>query len=222
MSNSSKTKKTANILVTHKHTNTQHILTHNDTNILDLQNKSGGVAPPLPLGLDCFGGVEGEVTPALQNGDVSYISATLKMPKEQSPERRDMNVDFQLRRSTQYNKLIFDLVRSSRKREFFANLREEYQNWYGYQTAYSELQTGEYIGKGRIRLTPKESKQKRSPIQLWTAMIYNEQEQTARIWIENSYFKLDMDPYKDKQDVFTAKGWYKNLDEQRYTEGGWK
>ena len=215
-------KKTANKLVTHKHTSTQYILTHNDTNIHDLQDKSGGLAPPSPLGQDVGGGVASQETPALQNEDVAYISATMKLPKEESPERRDINLDFQMRRSTHYNKLIFDLVRSSRKREFFANLREEFHDWYGYQCAYSELQTGEFIGKGRMRLPQKQGKQKRSPIQLWTAMIYNEQEQTARIWIENSYFQLDMDPYMDNNGVFASKGWYRNINEQRYTEGGWK
>ena len=215
-------KKTANILITQKHNRYNSTIAQKHNNINDLQNKSGWLTPPSPLGWDLGGGIASQETPALQNADIAYIALTLHTPCDQSPERRDMNCDFQLRESTNYNKLVFDLVRSSRKREFFANIKQEYHAWRGYQTAYSELQTGEYIAKGRLRLNKREGLQKRSPIHLYTAMIYNEEEQTAKIWIEDAYFVLALEAFQDKHKIYSAKAWYRNCMDQRYTQGGWK
>jgi hypothetical protein len=212
-------KKTANNIITQKHNST---IAQYDNSINDLHDKSGVLTPPSPLDLDSRGGIASQETPALQNADISYIALTLHNPKEDSPERRDINCDFQLRGKTHYNKLVFDLVRSSRKREFFANIKEQYQGWHGYQMAYTELQTGEYLGKGRMRLNKREGLQKRSPIQLDTALVYNEQEQTARVWIEDAYFVLDLETYTDKNKLYCAKGWHRNINEQRYARGGWK
>jgi hypothetical protein len=212
-------KKTANNIITQKHNST---IAQYDNSINDLHDKSGVLTPPSPLDLDSRGGIASQETPALQNADISYIALTLHKPKEDSPERRDINCDFQLRGKTHYNKLVFDLVRSSRKREFFANIKEQYQGWHGYQMAYTELQTGEYLGKGRMRLNKREGLQKRSPIQLDTALVYNEQEQTARVWIEDAYFVLDLETYTDKNKLYYAKGWHRNINEQRYARGGWK
>jgi|DEB0MinimDraft_6_1074348.scaffolds.fasta_scaffold39298_2 hypothetical protein len=215
-------KNTANILITQKHNRYNSTITQKHNSINDLHDKSGVLTPPSPLDLDSRGGNASQETPALQNGDIAYIALTLHTPKEDSPERRDINCDFQLRDRTHYNKLVFDLVRSSRKREFFANIKEQYQGWHGYQMAYTELQTGEFIGKGRMRLNKREGLQKRSPIQLDTAMVYNEQEQTAKVWIEDAYFVLDLETYTDKNKLYCAKAWYRNINEQRYTRGGWR
>jgi len=158
----------------------------------------------------------------LQENDIAYISATLKTPKEDSPQRRDLNIDFKLVDGVIYNKLVFDLVASIRRREILANLRAEDSWWHGYKVT-SECPTKDFfVGKGRRRLSAEKGQQKRSPIQLFTAAKLHEPTMTLDVYIEDAYFELHLEPFEDKRGIFCAKGWHQNVKQQNYDLGGWR
>lgn len=164
----------------------------------------------------------GVVAPALVNSDFQYIAVSLKT--QESQERISANVDFRLHstQSNKFNKLVFDLVGWTRRREFFANI-QDIAEWSGYQTAYQQQQTADYIGKGRSRTRQQKGTYKRTPIREETAMLLSATDHViCHLWIENAYFTIPLEPWQDTAKLFCAKGEFvSTINHSRIGRGGW-
>lgn len=155
----------------------------------------------------------------LEKSQIEYLSASLKTPSKN--ERLEVNVDFKLRNSTQFNKLIFNLMCWDRRREFFDNIRD-ISDWYGYQEAYNLQLKNDFIGKGRPRQKQATGKIIRSPLKEHTAMrLMLGDLIECHIWIENAYFQIPLYQWSDRQKLFCAKGEYINNTTSKRTRGGW-
>jgi DNA-dependent RNA polymerase auxiliary subunit epsilon len=222
--------------IKHLTLNTKHLTLN--TNTLDLpagesgalrgqSPLSGLAAEPLsasqgiPSQEGSFVSQEGNL--ALENANFQYIAVSLKTKTLE--DRLEVNVDFRLQNSAngKFNKLVFNLVGWSRRREFFANI-EEIKDWRGYQLAYKEQGKEDYIGKGRPRVKQAKGSVKRSPIREETAMLLStiEGEVQCHLWIEDAYFVLPFIPWSDQRQLFCAKAEYiNNPGSQRIKRGGW-
>lgn len=165
----------------------------------------------------------GEVIPALVNSDFQYIAVTVKT--QESEERISVNVDFRLQNSqvSKFNKLIFDLVGWTRRREFFANIPAEITDWQGYRAAYSQQDKAGFIGKGRPRQTKQKGSSHRTPLRAETSMLLSsENGLTCHLWIEDAYLVIPVYAWNDHNNYFCAKGEYVNNPGSQYIKrGGW-
>lgn len=217
--------------IKHYTLNTKHKTLDINTNTQDLPSGESSEMdrPKAPSGLaslssEASGKVicSGEVIPALRNHDFSYLTICVKRPVRQ--DRLEVNVDFRLNTSIDFNKLVFNLVGWDRRREFFDNISEQDRNWQGYQAAYAQQDKESFIGKGRLRAKYIPNKtQNRTAIKAETALLIQSTNQgsTAHIWIEDSYFVLPFEKYQDKNNLFCLRADYITSIQAKSARGGW-
>jgi len=136
--------------------------------------------------------------------EICYLSASLKSPKT---IRRTLNVDFRLTTTPagEFNKMVFSLTHSSRGREFFSNIPEQYHNEWEYQEAYAKFiminSRDKWIGKGRVRDKFVKGNIFRNSIELGLACVLEQRQSVpvAHLWIDGKYREITLMPVDNAQ-----------------------
>lgn len=139
--------------------------------------------------------------------DIIYLSASLKASKT---IRRTLNIDFRLTTTPpgEFNKMVFSLTHSSRGREFFSNIPEEYHNEWEYQEAYAKYimlsSKDKWIGKGRARDKFVKGNIFRGNIELGLACVLEQRQgvPVAHLWIDGKYREITLMPVDNERYPF--------------------
>ena len=139
--------------------------------------------------------------------EITYLSASLKAPKAL---RRTLNIDFRLSTTPpgQFNKFVFSLAHSSRQREFFSNIPEEYRSEWEYAETYAKFAMlpgkEKWLGKGRPRDKYVKGQVRRSTLELGSAcaLELKQGQYIAHLYIEGMYKELVLDPVDNLQYPF--------------------
>jgi hypothetical protein len=139
--------------------------------------------------------------------EITYLSASLKASKT---IRRTLNVDFRLSTTPPgtFNKLVFSLAHSSRQREFFSNIPEQYRNEWEYEETYAKfsmiLGKDKWLGKGRPRDKFIKGQVRRSTLELGSACVLEikQGQNIVHLYIEGMYKELILSPVDNQQYPF--------------------
>ena len=139
--------------------------------------------------------------------EITYLSASLKSPKSM---RRTLNIDFRLSTTPPgtFNKFVFSLVDSSRQREFFSNIPDEYKHEWEYQETYGKFATiitkDKWLGKGRPRDKYIKGQIRRTSLEIGSACVLElkQGQYIAHLYIEGMYKELLLSPVSNEQYPF--------------------
>jgi hypothetical protein len=188
-----------------------------DTKHYDISSvfADAGKALPSSTSSSSFGSLPEGVPPAEETvgllvasvPEITYLSASLKAPKTL---RRTLNIDFRLATTPAgyFNKFVFSLAHSSRQREFFSNIPEEYRNEWEYQEAYGKFATilskDKWLGKGRPRDKFIKGQITRSKIELGSSCVLElkQSQYIVHLWLDGVYKELVLNPVDNQQYPF--------------------